>query len=837
MSRETSFFAGNIGQDLRLALRAFRKNPSFTAAVLLTITLGIGVGTAVFSIVNAVLIQPLPYEEPDRLVMLRNIDGTGRSSRTGMSAPEFEDWTEQSDVFEHIVRFWSGAWATRRGDESWMMPTTLTTGPGLFPLLGVEPLLGRSFLPEDHQPGAEQVMILQYDFWKRLFPGETDIAGQELVIWKTPHTIIGVMKPGFVLHARDIDYLLPYRFDPGKSRNWDRRRRLQCCVMGRLKPGVSLEQAQAQADVISQRLAQEYPDTNRNWNVQIVPVTEETAGEIRPAMILLLGAVGFVLLIVCSNVANLLMVRASAREREMALRSAMGASRQRLLRQFLTESVILSLAGGLLGLALAYGIVGYFQTQLPDRGSWGRYILQADAVRVDSWVVAFGTGATLVTGILFSLIPALRASKPNMNGVLNDSGKGSLGGRRSRRLRDMLVITEVALAVVLVVGAALLARSFAGLYERGPGFRPDRALVLMPWMSPDYVVLHTNSRDLSSDGFWKDWTEQLSSFRTEFCRRVSAFPGVVGVTMGTTQVMSARFSLRPFTIKGADGNKAVPEALQAIVDRNYFEVLGIPLLRGRRFGPQDRKDTRPVVIVSQEVARRSWPGEDALGKHLKRGLPESDSPWAIVVGVVGDIRQNGLDEAPTPILYWSGAEVGSGPGMTIRTTGDPMALVPAIRKTFYEMDPKGALTWVRRLDDVVRDSVWQLNYSMILMGSLAALSLLLAMAGVYGLLSYSVRMQTREIGVRMALGAERRQVLAAVIKQGLARVAVGVAVGLLIAAGLTRFLGSLLFGVQPMDLLTFAGVALALMTAACLASYIPARRATKVDPMVALRHE
>ena len=429
MSREPSFFAGNIGQDLRLALRAFRKNPSFTATALLTITLGIGVGTAVFSIVNAVLIQPLPYEEPDRLVMLRNIDETGSSSRTGMSVPEFEDWREQSDVFEHIVRFWSAPWATRRGDEVWMIPNTLTTGPDLFPLLGVEPLLGRGFLPEDHRPGAEPVMILQYDFWKRLFPGDSEIAGHELVIWETPHTIIGVMKPGFVLRARDIDYLRPHRVDPDKSESRDRRSRAgQCCVMARLKAGV-----------ISRRLAQEYPDTNRNRHVQLFPVTEETAGEIRPAMILLLGAVGFVLLIVCSNVASLLMVRASAREREMALRSAMGASRQRLVRQFLMESVILSLAGGLLGLAMACGIVGYFQTQLPGRGSWGKFILQAEAIRVDLWVIAFGIGAALVTGTLFGLIPALRASKPDMNRALNDTGKGSLGGRRGRRLRDLLV--------------------------------------------------------------------------------------------------------------------------------------------------------------------------------------------------------------------------------------------------------------------------------------------------------------------------------------------------------------------------------------------------------------
>ena len=353
-------------------------------------------------------------------------------------------------------------------------------------------------------------------------------------------------------------------------------------------------------------------------------------------MVLLLGAVGFVFLIVCSNVANLLMVRASAREKEMALRSAMGASRQRLVRQFLTESMILSLAGGLLGLALAYGIVSYFQTQIPDRGSWGRYILQADAVQVDSWVVAFGIGAMLATGILFSLTPALRASKPDMNGVLNDSGKGSLGGRRSRRLRDVLVITEVALAVVLVVGATLLTRSFAALYERGPGFQPERALLLIPWMSPDYVFLHTNSKDLSSDGFWKDWTQQLGYFRTEFSRRVRALPGVGSTTMGTHQPMDADATLvspRPFTFpKGSSGGDATSEARQVKVDRNYFEVLSIPLLRGRRFGPQDRKNTLPVVIVSQELARRTWSGEDALGKQLKRGLPESESPWATVCG-------------------------------------------------------------------------------------------------------------------------------------------------------------------------------------------------------------
>ena len=390
---------------------------------------------------------------------------------------------------------------------------------------------------------------------------------------------------------------------------------------------------------------------------------------------------------------------------------------------------------------------------------------------------------------------------------------------------------------MLVVGATLLTRSFAALYERGPGFQPERALVLIPWLSPDYVFLHTNSTDYSSDEFWKDWREQCGSFHVEFHRKVSTLPGVAGVTTGGQPMDTVFASRRPFTVKGSGIGSTIPEALQTEVDWNYFEVLGVPLLRGRRFGSQDREDTRPVVIVSQETARRGWPGEDPLGKQLKRGLPESESPWATVVGVVGDIRQSGLDRAPAPALYWPGGKAGSGGRMIVRTRGDPLALVPAIRNTFHEIDPAGALTWVRALDDVVRDSVWQLNYSMILMGSLAALSLLLAMVGVYGLLSYSVRMRTREIGLRMALGAERRQILATVMKQGLARVAVGVASGLLIAAGLTRFLSSLLFGVEPLDLLTFAGVALALMTAACLASYFPARRAAKVDPMVALRHE
>jgi len=678
-------------------------------------------------------------------------------------------------------------------------------------------------------------VVLQHEFWRRRFQGNPGVMGQKIYLWNEPYTIAGVMPPEFVFFSRQVDFLATAYWKTEGMEN-DRGAR-GYRVMARLKPGLTIQQAQQRADAFSARMAADHPKTNRNWHVLVIPCAEDAAGEIRPGMLALLGAVVCVILITCANVANLLLVQASARGKELAVRSALGAGRWRLVRQLTTESMALALVGGTLGLALACGAVRYFQTVLPDRNFHGKYLVQAEAIHMNLAVVLFAVGVTLAAGLLSGMIPALQASKPDFNQALKDAGHGSVGGRRGRSVRDVLVIAEVAVAVVLVVAATLLARSLAAMYARGPGYRPDR-LLCVEVNIPGWKLAEM-AKGLSQQEARALYRNAMRSFGERLYAELRSIPDVDGFASMSMVPMSSYYWFDVFEIEGraVEPGALPPRALPPTVHADYFRLLGIPLIRGRFFGPQDRLDSPPVMIVCREFARRYFPGEDPVGKRLRWSGSKPDAPWIQIVGVVGDIREDGMDRPSQPYAYFPEEQGWFAGYLALRGRSDPMKLLPLVRRAVRNADPHATIYRPRRMADVVRDSTWRLNYSALLLGGLAGLSLLLAVVGVYGLLSFSVRERTQEIGVRMALGGARPQILGMVLKHGLSLAGAGVAIGLGAAALVTRFLKTLLYGVTPLDLATFVGVAVALLGAAFLASYLPAERATRLQPMRALRHE
>jgi len=829
-----------IVRDLFYAWRAGRRHPVPPLLAILALTLGIGVSTAVFSIVNAVALQPLPYKDAGRVVMLWNVNEKlgldlrqQKSMGSSMSVAEFLDWQRDSGIFEHMVLF--GPFDTAIGKtEDPEMIFGYSVSPGLFQMLGVTPLIGSGFRPEDEKPGAKLV-VLQYEFWRRRFQGDPGVLGQKIYLWGEPYTITGVMPPEFVFFNRQVDFLATAYW---KTEGMEKHRgESYYRVMARLKPGMTVPEAQQRADAFSARLAADYPKTNRDWHVLVIPCAEDAAGEMRPGMLALLGAVVCVILITCANVANLLLVQASARGKELAVRSALGAGRWRLVRQLTTESMALALVGGTLGLALACGAVRYFQTVLPDRHFHGKYLVQAEAIHMNLAVVLFAVGVTLTAGLLTGMIPALQASKPDCNKALKDTGHGSVGGRRGRSVRDILVIAEVAVAVVLVVAATLLARSLLAMYSRGPGYRPDRLLCVEVIMSWDEV--EEKAKQLPQQEAQALYRNASRSFGERLYAELRSIPDVDGFASMSMVPMSSYYWNYSFEIEGqaVEPGALPPRALPPTVHADYFHLLGIPLLYGRPFGPEDSLDSTRAVIVSQEFARRYFAGGDPALKRLRPRGSKPDDPWFQVVGVVGDVREDGMDRPPQPYVYFPEKQSEFSGYLALRGRSDPMKLLPLVRRAVRNVDPRATLYRPRRMADIVRDSTWRLNYSAMLLGGLAGLSLLLAVVGVYGVLSFSVRERTQEIGVRMALGGTRAQILGMVLRHGLSLAGAGVVLGLGAAALVTRFLKTLLYSVTPLDLATFAAVGLALVGAAFLASYLPAVRATRLQPMRALRHE
>jgi putative ABC transport system permease protein len=815
MGAERTNLMADILQDLRYGLRMLWKNPGFTSVAVLALALGIGANSAIFSVVNTVLLQPLPFKNPAQLVLLwENATHLGFPKNTPSPA-NFLDWTRQSTVFTGMA-----AMAPKNFNLTGVGEPERLDGrrvsANLFDLLGVQPHLGRGFLPEEDTPGTH-VVILSHGLWQRRFGSDPQIIGRALNLNGESYSVIGVMPRGIELPGFDNwkDQLwVPIAF-PGEEAKSRGNHFLE--VIARMKPGITLKQARAEMETIAARLAQQYPEENLRIGTVVNPLHEELVGDIRPALLVLLGAVGFVLLIACANVANLLLARAAVRQKEIALRLALGASRSRLTRQFLTESVLLALVGAAVGLLFASAGLQILKTFIPDT------ISQADSIGLDAKVLAFTALVAVVTGLIFGLAPATQASNFNLNETLKEGGRDAGGGGKGVRLRSLLVIAEIAVSFVLLIGAGLLINSFIHLRNLDPGFRADHLL--------------TAKIDLPELKYPDK--EHRIPFLDEVLRRVNALPGVQSAAIAGNL---------PFTYNGDSmyiGVEGIPDpppdqqmdVIYRAIGPGYFGTMGIPLLRGRDFTEQENTETGYAVVVSEKLAQHFWPNQDPIGKRLKPGATTSDSPWREVIGVVKDVRQNEFLAAPKMQMYMSYRQLKflAPNALVVRTRVEPMSLATALRNAVWAVDKDQPVSNIDTMDHIVAGAVARQRFSTMLLGIFATLALLLAAVGIYGVMSYSVAQRTREIGIRMALGAQRGDVLKMTVKQGLKLVVMGVAIGLVAAFVLTRVMASLLFGVSATDPITFVSISFVLLSVAMLASYIPALRATKVDPMVALR--
>ena len=795
-------------RDIRYGFRNLLKRPGFTAIALIALALGIGANTAIFSLVNAVVLRPLPYPDPDRLVWAwGNIRNGG--NRASVSPLDYLDYRNQNTTFEHLAATMQMPLnLTGSGDPERLM-SSIVTG-NFFQAFGVTPALGRGFSLDNEKPGSDQVVVLSYALWQRRFGGEPGIINQRILLDGKSYEVIGVM-PKDLTFPQTSELWLPMNFDGEPGMKVRKAHFLR--PIGRLKPGVTLAQAQADTDAIAARLEQQFPESNLGWNLRLEPLRDRLIGSSKATLFILFGAVGFVLLIACANVANLLLVRATARQKEIALRTALGASRWRIVRQLLTESLLLALIGGVLGALIAAWGIDLLVTLSSDM------IPPTADVKIDSTVLAFTLVTSVFTGLLFGVLPALRTAKLNLSDTLKEGGRSGGEGALRNRTRSLLVVFESAVAVVLLIGAGLLIRSLIALENTSPGFDANNVLTLridLPRAKYDTPA--------KSDVFF----EQLE-------RRLSGLPGVETVGLITELPLSGQANDTPFTVEGRPPVASDQQfgADFRRVNQNYFQALRIPLLRGRTLTDQDVRDGGKVIVVSQELVDTVFPNEDPLGKRLLTAI--SPQPFEIV-GVVGGIRHRALQFQPWSAIYIPTRQTGRF-NVTIRTQGDPMALVPAVRQEVSAIDPEQPISSLQPMSDLVALSTSTPRYRTSLLALFAAIAMILAATGIYGVMSYSVAQRTHEIGIRMALGARRADVLNLVVRQGMVLVLIGLGIGLIGAFGLTRVMASLLFGVTAKDPITFVFVAGLLAVVAFVACFIPARRATKVDPLTALRYE
>jgi len=805
----------DLAQDARYAVRSLRKHPGFTFVAVLTLALGIGANTAIFSVINAVLLRPLPYANADRLVLLTE---TVSERPIGVSYPNFVDWRNQSTTFENIaaVRHRDSFNLTGAGESERLQGRLVSAN--FLSTLGVNPIAGRDFVAEDDRPGAAPTVILSHALWQRRFGGDQKIIGSQLTLNRQSFTVIGIT-PAEFQYGPDADVTVP--ISSQAERYAARGRDPGIETVARIKPGVSVEAANAELNTIAARLEQQYPESNNGHRVRLDSLREATVGDIRPTLLTLLGAVGLVLLIACANVANLLLARSTRRQKEIAIRTALGAGRRRILRQLFTESVLLAIAAGVAGLILALVGTSLLCSYLPED------IPRIREITTDAPVLVFTLAASLLTGVLFGLAPALQTSKPALTETLKEGERNSSPGHN--RTGKILVVTEVALTLVLLIGAGLLVKSFWRLMQVDPGFNPENLLAMQ-------IAVNANP----------DEGPRVANFLDQLQQRVRQTPGVQSVAISNGLPFESA-NQPAFVIEGqapAEPGKE-PNGILYIVSPDYLETLQITVMRGRTFSAHDTPGTTPVALIDEVFARQYFPNQDPLGKRLRQA--GSNTEYREIVGIVRHVEHTNLEgrSAERGEIYtaFNQIPVDRLPrfvrrvNLLARTTVDPLSLAQSVRGQIAALDKDQAVFNVRTMEQALSRSVAARRFSMILLSEFATLALILAAVGIYGVISYSVAQRTREVGIRMALGAQTTDVLRLIVRDGLKLVVIGVLVGLAGAFMLSRLLTTLLFGVTPTDTLTYATVALVLVGVALAACYIPARRAAKVDPLVALRFE
>ncbi|MBV9303918.1 MAG: ABC transporter permease [Acidobacteriaceae bacterium] len=809
---------GTFLQDLRYGVRALRKSPGFAAVATLTLTLGIGATTAIFSVVHAVLLRSLPYRDPTRLVSVWEDESSIGFPRNTPAPGNYSDWTKQTQIFESVAAV-DGRSYNLTGSSG--EPQRLQGGgvsQNFFSILGARPLLGRTFLPQEDHPGSDRVAIISYRLWKGRFGGDPKVIGRDIWLNNEKYMVVGIMPPGFAFPAKDMDFWVPLGLTPQQLASRDEHYLNE--VVARLRPGVTLARANADLQALARRLAKQFPDTNAGIQRFFAePLRDTFTRDVQRGLILLMSAVALILLIACANIANLLLSRAVGRQREIAVRSALGAAQSRIVRQLLNESALLAIGGGLLGLLIAEWCFAFLKNLVPADLS------RTVSLSLDLPVLAFALLISLLSIFLFGLVPALQVSRVDLNDVLKEGARGSVGGQK-RAFRNLLVAGEVALSLMLLVPSGLLLESFVKLRGLDPGFRADHVLYAM------IQVPGTKYRDFG----------KRSAFFEELLQRIRALPGVKLAGFTSALPLTWRGGTNSFTPEGMPLDPRVTyDANNRVITPGYFETMQTPLIRGRFFDDRDGERTQPVAIINEVMAKKFWGNQDPIGRRFKRGDPQDQGPWVRIVGVVHDVRQMGLDSPPRQEMYfpyWQSRDNWMWlSGLVVRTSGDPMRLAGAVRNAVWSIDRDQPVDNVMTLDDLLDQEVTDRRLQMLLLSALAALALILACVGIYGVLAYLVRQRTQEIGVRIALGANSSDIFQSVAGHGMKLAGMGIAAGLLASLALSRALQSFLYGVKAMDPSIYCGVIALFSTVALIACYIPAHRAAKVDAMVALRYE
>ncbi|MGB6944904.1 MAG: ABC transporter permease [Bryobacteraceae bacterium] len=824
----------SLVSDLRHSLRVLASNPGFTTVAVAALALGMGANTAIFSVVNAVLLAPLPYPQPDRIMRIQRSFQGQTGGGGSVSIPKFMAWKKANQTFQAMALYdFSGPGLNLGSGDHPQQLKGIHVSAEYFQVFGVSPARGRAFLPEEDQPNGEKAAVLSDDLWRTRFGGDPSLIGKPILLGGDPYVVVGILPATF--HSDPpADVFIPMQADPNST---DQGHYL--LAAGRLKPGATLESARANMIVGGEAFRRAYPKwMDKREGVAVIPLRDALVGDVRLALLILVGAVGFVLLIACANVANLLLARAAGRQREIAIRTAIGASRGHLIRQLLTESVLLSVIGGVLGLVIGAWSVPLLLAVSP--GNLPRINDQthvASAISTLDWhVLLFTFAIALLTGVLFGLLPALRISKLDVNSVLKEASGRSGTGLRHNRVRSVLVAAEMALAVILVAGAALMIRTFVGLRSVQPGFDPHNVITMQTSLS----------------GGRYDNTAKAENMTRQVLDHIEALPGVRAAAAAIQLPLQGGIDL-PFSIAGMPppkGDLYNGDEQWRFISPHYFSAFSVPLLRGRAFDVRDTGKSEPVAIINQAFAKKYWPKGDPIGQRITigKGLgPEFEEPARQIVGIVSDVRETGLQGADEGVMYVPESQITDGltklansvipMSWIVHTASDPSTLSAAIQHEIQSVDSQLAASKIRTMDQVISDATARQNFNMLLLTIFAGLALLLAAIGIYGLMSYTVEQRTQEIGIRMALGADRSDMLKLVVRQGMLLTGIGIVIGLAASFGLNRLLANLLFGVKTTDPITYVAVAAILISVALLACYVPARRATKIDPLVALRYE